>query len=257
MTTDNSDTKRPVLGLIVPPAAGLVPPEGPEMYPEIDFIAQGLALSSVDKEGYDQVIDQVVEAAQKLAARGARAVSLMGTSLSFYRGSDFNEELVARLRESTGLPCSTMSHAILRGLRVSSIERVAVASSYIDDVNQRLVRFLDQNQIQAVCAYGLGVNDVTAMSKNQHAGAGRPVSEDVGHRPRAGPRSSTRFAAVLRRPGVAGSRASGRGQAGRHCCVQLACWLLGSGGDGWAGFISAGDGTTGTRASNRLIPRCR
>ncbi len=165
MTTDNSDTKRPVLGLIVPPAAGLVPPEGPEMYPEIDFIAQGLALSSVDKEGYDQVIDQVVEAAQKLAARGAQAVSLMGTSLSFYRGSDFNEELVARLRESTGLPCSTMSHAILRGLRVSSIERVAVASSYIDDVNQRLVRFLDQNQIQAVCAYGLGVNDVTAMSK--------------------------------------------------------------------------------------------
>jgi arylmalonate decarboxylase len=165
MTTDNSGAQRPVLGLIVPPAAGLVPPEGPEMYPEIDFIAQGLALSSVDKEGYDQVIDQVVDAAQKLAARGAQAVSLMGTSLSFYRGSDFNEELVARLRESTGLPCSTMSHAILRGLRVSGIERVAVASSYIDDVNQRLVRFLAQNQIQAVCAYGLGVNDVTAMSQ--------------------------------------------------------------------------------------------
>lgn len=165
MSTRNTSSERPLLGLIVPPAAGLVPPEGPQMYPQVDFIAQGLALASVDKEGYDGVIDQVVEAASTLAQRGAQAISLMGTSLSFYRGSAFNDSLAYHMRQATGLPCTTMSHAILRGLRASGIERVAVASSYIDDVNQRLVRFLDENGIQAACAHGLGVTEVSAMAK--------------------------------------------------------------------------------------------
>jgi len=159
------NSTRPVLGLIVPPAAGLVPPEGPRMYPELDFIAEGLALASVDKQGYDQVIDHVVAAAGKLAARGAQAISLMGTSLSFYRGSEFNDSLVEHLRNATGLPCTTMSHAILRGLRASGIERVAVASSYIEDVNQRLLRFLGENGIHGVCAHGLGITDVAAMGR--------------------------------------------------------------------------------------------
>lgn len=165
MSTSNTPSARLLLGLIVPPAAGLVPPEGPQMYPEVDFIAQGLALASVDKQGYDQVIDQVVDAARKLAGRGAQAISLMGTSLSFYRGSEFNERLAEHLREATGLPCTTMSHAIVRGLRASGITRVAVASSYIEDVNQRLVRFLGENGIEAVCAYGLGVTEVSAMAR--------------------------------------------------------------------------------------------
>ncbi len=165
MNTRNTPNERPLLGLIVPPAAGLVPPEGPQMYPQVDFIAQGLALASVDKEGYDGVIDQVVEAARKLAGRGAQAISLMGTSLSFYRGSAFNDSLVEHLRQATGLPCTTMSHAILRGLRASGITRVAVASSYIADVNQRLVRFLAENQIDAVCDHGLGVTEVSAMAQ--------------------------------------------------------------------------------------------
>ncbi len=165
MSTRITSSERPLLGLIVPPAAGLVPPEGPQMYPQVDFIAQGLALASVDKEGYDGVIDQVVAAARTLAQQGAQAVSLMGTSLSFYRGSAFNNNLADHMRQATGLPCTTMSHAILRGLRASGIERVAVASSYIDDVNQRLVRFLDENGIQAACAHGLGVTEVSAMAK--------------------------------------------------------------------------------------------
>lgn len=165
MSIENTPADRPLLGLIVPPAAGLVPPEGPQMYPGLDFIAEGLALASVDQQGYDQVIDHVVDAAHRLASRGAQAISLMGTSLSFYRGSDFNSHLTERLREATGLPCTTMSNAILRGLHASGIERVAVASSYIDDVNQRLAGFLKENGIEAVCSHGLGVTEVSAMAR--------------------------------------------------------------------------------------------
>ena len=85
---------RPRLGLIVPPAHGKVPVDAEILYGQrYEFLARGLALQSVSTEGYEQVIDAVVDHAVALRDAGAQAVSLMGTSLSFYRGADFTETL--------------------------------------------------------------------------------------------------------------------------------------------------------------------
>lgn len=154
----------PTIGLIVPPAEGLVPPEAC-MYPEINFIAEGLALASVDPKGYDQVIDLVLEKAQKLVARGAQAVSLMGTSLSFYRGNEKNELLVKSMQIATGVPCSTMSHAIVKGLKAFNINRLVVATSYIDVVNEHLKTFLINEGFNVLSCKGLGETGVEAMAK--------------------------------------------------------------------------------------------
>lgn len=158
----NMQKNKPMVGLIVPPAEGLVPPEA-VMYPEIDFIAEGLGLGSVDPDGYDKVIDLVVSKAQSLVQRGAQAVSLMGTSLSFYRGNEENERLVERMREATGVPCSTMSHAIVAGLHVTGVKKVAVATSYIDVVNRHLERFLAVEGFEVLSCIGLGETGVEAM----------------------------------------------------------------------------------------------
>lgn len=155
---------KPVVGLIVPPAQGAVPPEA-AMYPEIHFIAEGLGLSSVEPDGYDLVIDLVIDKAQRLVERGAQAVSLMGTSLSFYRGNEQNNQLVARMKEATGVPCSTMSHAIVSGLHRLQIKKVAVASSYIDVVNQHLKEFLAIEGLEALSCQGLGETGVEAMGQ--------------------------------------------------------------------------------------------
>ena len=45
---------------------------------------------------------------------------VIGTSLTFYRGSDFHAELLEKLRATTGLPVSTMSQAVVDGLRHSA-----------------------------------------------------------------------------------------------------------------------------------------
>ncbi|MCC6208817.1 MAG: arylmalonate decarboxylase, partial [Gammaproteobacteria bacterium] len=50
----------PTVGLIVPPAAGLVPEEGPRMYgSSVNFIAAGLALGFMTPEGYESVLDRI------------------------------------------------------------------------------------------------------------------------------------------------------------------------------------------------------
>ena len=94
----------PVLGMIFPPANYPVPPEAHLMYPSgIKFLAAGLGLPSMTPAGYDSVIDKIVPEARKLATHGASAVSIMGASLTFYKGAAFNEKLTADVHKATRL----------------------------------------------------------------------------------------------------------------------------------------------------------
>ena len=157
----------PTLGLIVPPAHGQVPSDGAALYgtDRVRFIARGLALGEISTRGYEGVIDRVVGLAEDLARDGARALSLMGTSLSFFRGAAFNAELEAEMTRRTGLPCTTMSNAIIRALRTLSVSRVAVATAYIDDVNERLVRYLAANDLPVTAIEGLAITGVSEVGE--------------------------------------------------------------------------------------------
>jgi arylmalonate decarboxylase len=180
---------RPCLGLIVPPQAGEVPSDGPALYGDrVRFIARGLGLGEISARGYEEVIDKVLDCAWDLKRQGAQAVSLMGTSLSFFRGAPFNAELEAAMAERTGLPCTTMSHAIVRGLRALGLARVAVATAYIDDVNERLARYLTASGIVATEVRGLAITGVrevgevpteTLVALCESAFAAQPESDGI------------------------------------------------------------------------------
>jgi arylmalonate decarboxylase len=158
--------KQPHLGLIVPPAAGEVPVDGPLLYGDrIRFSARGLGLGEISTRGYTEVIDSVVEMALALKDEGASAVSLMGTSLSFFRGAAFNRQLEAEMARATGLPCTTMSNAIVNGLRHLKVRRVAVATAYIDEVNVHLRKYLEQSDFEPLALEGLSISDVQAVGR--------------------------------------------------------------------------------------------
>ena len=161
-----SATPAPVLhGLIVPPAAGEVPADGALLYPHLSFRASGLGLGSVTPAGYDAVIDDVAAHACKLAEAGASVISLMGTSLSFYRGAAFNRSLTEAMARATGLPCTTMSHAVVRALRTLDARRVALATAYVSDVNDRLEDFLREEDFDVQTCHSLGISGVDAMAR--------------------------------------------------------------------------------------------
>lgn len=156
----------PRLGLIVPPAHGEVPVDGGVLYGKrFDFQARGLGLQSVSTEGYEGVIDAVVGHAVALREAGAQAVSLMGTSLSFYRGAAFTDQLRDEMQQRSGIPCTTMSHAIVRSLRALGLQRLAVATSYIDEVNAKLHDFLRHQGFDVLSLQGLGISGVEAMAE--------------------------------------------------------------------------------------------
>jgi arylmalonate decarboxylase len=159
-------TMTTTIGLIVPPAAGLVPSDGPRLYDgRVRFIARGLGLDEISPSGFKNVIDYITDRALELRDAGAQTISLMGTSLSFYRGASFTDDLRARMQEATGVPCTTMSHAVVAALRALGVRRVAVATSYIDELNDRLRTYLASHDFEVTALRGLSILGVDAVGR--------------------------------------------------------------------------------------------
>jgi arylmalonate decarboxylase len=130
------------IGLVVPFATDEVPFEGPLMYPGVRFVPRCVGVRNLTPEGYEPAWNGILPAADYLAAQNVDAIMVIGTSLTFFRGPAAHKELLADLRRRTGLPVSTMSQAILDGLREVGAKRVAVATAYSDVVNRRLKELL-------------------------------------------------------------------------------------------------------------------
>jgi arylmalonate decarboxylase len=170
---------QPVIGMILPPASGEVPAEAHGLAPEgVRFAGRGLALGELTIEGYSAVIGRARELAIELRDQErADAIALMGTSLSFFRGAEFNDELVRTIEEATGLPATTMSNAICDALTAVGSRRLAVGTAYVEEVNERLARFLRIRGFKVLSLESLGLSEIPAIH-----GIGEDQVVDLGKR---------------------------------------------------------------------------
>ena len=156
------------IGLVVPFAEDRVPNEGPVMYPHVTFVPHGTGVGSLTPDGYDQAFYKIVPAAENLAKRGVDAIMVVGTSLTFYRGPEFNDYLIREIRKRTELPAST----IVDGLREVGAERLAVATAYTKVVNDKLKDLLTY--------HGFDVRSLECFGITEFGGgAGRKSEEEI------------------------------------------------------------------------------
>ncbi len=157
---------KPVLGLIAPPADYPVPPEGLALYDSVvDFRVFSLGVKDMTPAGFDPFIDKIVPAAEKLKKDGAQAIVIFGTSLTFYRGAKFNDKLMDDVRKATGLKTTSMSAAVVDGLKAMGAKRIAVATAYADEVNGRLRTFLGESGFEVLALKGLGLDKIGAAGR--------------------------------------------------------------------------------------------
>jgi arylmalonate decarboxylase len=152
------------IGLVVPNAENVTPSDAKVMYPDVEFVPHGTGVGSLTTEGYDQAADKIIPAADNLAKQGVDAISLFGTSLTFYRGPQFNEDIQAEVRKRTGLPVSSMSTAIIQGLKAVGAKKVAVTTAYTKGVNDKLQDLLE--------FHGFEVGSLESFGITQFGGAG-------------------------------------------------------------------------------------
>jgi arylmalonate decarboxylase len=160
----------PVLGLIFPPADRGVPEEGIAMYGDnLKYVVTGLGVERMTPEGFNAVIARVPAAAEKLAAAGAEAIELTGTSLTFYNGEAYNQQLRELVTKASGLRATTMSNGVIEGLKAVGAKSVAVATAYADEINGRLRAFLLEHGLNPLVVTGMGIEaiaDVDSVTQN-------------------------------------------------------------------------------------------
>jgi arylmalonate decarboxylase len=161
---------RPLLGLIAPPENYPVPPEGLTLYgSDLRFTVFGLGLKTMTPAGYDSVIDKIVPAAVQQSHEGATGIVIFGTSLTFYRGAAFNQKLIDDVHRATGLPTTSMSTAVVDGLKAVGARRIAVATAYADEVNGRMRTFLGESGFEVLVLAGLGLEAIGDPGKVSQA----------------------------------------------------------------------------------------
>src|SRR5215470_7299290 len=159
----------PALGLIFPPLNYPIPPDAKLLYPTgVQFLGNGVGLpGGMTLESYEEAIPRAVPAAEALAKQGAKAISVFGSSLTFYKGAKFNEELTQRVTKATGLPATTQSNGLVDGLKVANAKRIAVATAYTDVVTGRLKIFLEEHGFTVTFAKGLGYERIPEGAATQ------------------------------------------------------------------------------------------
>ena len=144
------------------------------MYPAgIRFVTEGL-LKPGDPPltgtlaTYERLQDRIVPAARSLVDKGADAILLLGTSVTFYKGAAHNQRLIDAIQRATQRPATTMSGAIVDAIRIARGKCLAVASGYTEEVNAQFRVFLEESGFVVVAQQGLGlVVPPTDVSRNE------------------------------------------------------------------------------------------
>jgi arylmalonate decarboxylase len=148
----------PKIGLIFPPLNYPIPPDAKRLYPSgVEFLSGGVGLpGGMTIEGYEEAVPRIIPEAKRLAGLGAKVISVFGSSITFYKGAKFHQEMMQKVGAATGLPTTTQSNGLLDGLKVANAKRVAIATAYTDIVTNRLKVFLEEHGYVVTSAKGLG-----------------------------------------------------------------------------------------------------
>ena len=147
------------VGLIIPSVNTTIEPEFAWMAPPgISFHAARVMLRTTTEEGLRAMNADVDAASRLIASISPDVVAYACTSGSFLEGAAGLQRQIASVSAIVGCPVVATSAALLDALRTLRIERVALATPYLDAINRIERRFLEEHDIVVVGVEGLGLS---------------------------------------------------------------------------------------------------
>lgn len=160
------------LGLLIPSSNTTMEIEFREMLPEgFSVHAARMRLREVTVRGLEEMEREAEYEALKLKDADVDVIGYGCTSGSLIKGPGHDEMLERKIEEVTGKPAVATSGAVLRALRALGLSRIAVATPYVDEINEKEVRFIEKN--------GFEVVDLKALRLSNNLEIGRVAQEKL------------------------------------------------------------------------------
>lgn len=147
------------VGLIVPSVNTTIEPEYAWLAPSgLSFHVARVMLRETTPEGLRAMNQGVMAAAELIASVTPDVVAYACTSGSFVDGREASDRQLESIRGLVGCPVVATSQAMVEALRSLGVDRVALATPYLDPVNQAERAFLEAHGFIVTSMRGLGLS---------------------------------------------------------------------------------------------------
>ncbi len=153
--------KRGRIGLIslasdtsVLPEYTLVMPDGVAVYPTPIILPRGEVTAAALSEMLEG--DQLERAAALLVWADVDVIVFACTSGSLVHGVGWDREIAGRIERASGRPATTTTTTVLAALRAVGATSLAVATPYLEEINEIEHRFLEASGFAVASIGGLG-----------------------------------------------------------------------------------------------------
>lgn len=119
----------------------------------------------VTLEGLREAVRQVERAALELASAEVDVIVQAGTAIAFANGFGHDQDLCRRIHAATNIRATTSLTAIIEALRALKVRRLAVATSYLAEIDARLVDVLEKSGFEIAAIHGMGLKKSIDMGK--------------------------------------------------------------------------------------------
>ncbi|SDL91374.1 maleate isomerase [Halogranum gelatinilyticum] len=154
------------LGVVVPSSNTTVEPEFAGWTPaDVSVHAARMPLVDVTVEGLDAMADDAADAAARLGDAEVDAVAYACTTGSLVHGHGFDAELETRLADAAGVPAVATALSVRRLLDALDATRLAVATPYVAELNEREREYLAEAGFDVVRLDGRGIERNTDIGR--------------------------------------------------------------------------------------------
>ncbi len=155
------------IGLILPSTNTVMESELSRMVPEgISVHTTRVKLTATNPEGLTAMADNAERAVDELSSCLSDVIMYSCTSGSFLQGIEWEERFRSRLQELASVPVLTTSYACRLALEAFGRKKIAIATPYIDSLNESARRYFTDAGYEVVNMKGLGIEVATNIGKN-------------------------------------------------------------------------------------------
>ena len=147
------------IGLLYP-SAGLAEPEFQVMAPSgVSFHTTRMRMPKASVGQLKSLADNVAEEASLLADAHVNLIAFACTAGSMIGGTGYDQQIINRIRETTGIEATTTTTAVLEALRELKLEKISLITPYLPEINRMEIDFLKNQNFQVIAERGLGLDE--------------------------------------------------------------------------------------------------